>query len=148
MSDRKHDAGTNDDLGADGLGDPLDERRAAPRYSPDPLIPVLFAHPDASTPTAGLIADVSNGGVRIVAPPTARPHIHWGDPLTILVSYSDSSREAGIEGLTLGASVVRIFVDASGYTLGARFDRANGDWTVLANWIQQLARRTATGAPG
>ncbi|MEZ4239984.1 MAG: PilZ domain-containing protein [Myxococcota bacterium] len=59
-----------------------DERRAAPRYRPDPLVAVLFAHPDADTPTAGLIADVSNGGVRIVAPPTARPHLHWGDPLS------------------------------------------------------------------
>src|SRR4249920_3762463 len=67
-----------------------DERRAAPRYSPDPLVPVLFAHPLAETPTAGLLADVSQGGVRVVAPPTAQPFLHWGDPLRILVSYSES----------------------------------------------------------
>jgi hypothetical protein len=141
MSDPKPEGADADDVSQGFLGEPPPNRRTAPRYSPDPLVPVLFAHPDAETPTAGLIADVSNGGVRIVAPPTARPHLHWADPLTLLLSYSDSSREGGVEGLTLRASVVRIFVDASGYTLGARFDRANGDWTLLEAWIHQLARR-------
>ncbi|MEQ1500818.1 MAG: PilZ domain-containing protein [Myxococcota bacterium] len=122
-----------------GSAPDLSERRTAPRYSPDPLVPVLFAHPEAETPTAGLIADVSNGGARIVAPPTARPHLHWGDPLTIMISYSDSAREAGIEGMTLNATVVRLAVDASGFVLQARFDRTNGDWTSLEGWIRQLA---------
>lgn len=114
------------------------DRRADPRYSPDPMVPVLFAHPAADMPTAGLVIDISEGGARIVAPPTARPHLHWGDPLTLLVSYSDSAREAGIEGLTLGGTVVRIGVDASGYTLAVRFDRSNVDWSVLEHWIRRL----------
>lgn len=116
------------------------ERRTAPRYCPDPLVAVLFAHPQAETPTAGLVADISNGGARIVAPPTARPHLHWSDPLTILVSYSDSAREAGIEGLQLTATVVRIAVDSAGYTLQVRFDRTNGDWSTLETWIHALGR--------
>lgn len=115
------------------------DRRGHPRYNPDPLVPVFFAHPEAETPTAGLIADVSNGGARIVAPPTARPMLHWSDPLAIVVSYSDSARATGIEGLRLDGHVVRIAVDATGYTLHVRFDRTNGDWTTLENWIEQLA---------
>lgn len=115
------------------------ERRGHPRYNPDPLVPVFFAHPEAETPTAGLIADVSNGGARIVAPPTARPMLHWADPLAIVVSYSDSARSTGIEGLRLDGHVVRLAVDATGYVVQVRFDRANGDWTRLERWIEQLA---------
>lgn len=116
------------------------ERRAAPRYHPDPLVPVFFAHPDAETPTAGLIVDVSNGGARIVAAPTARPMLHWSDPLAIVISYSDSARASGIEGLRLDGHVVRLAVDATGYTLQVRFDKANGDWSNLERWVDELAR--------
>ena len=128
--------GSSEDL----PGAELTERRASVRFSPDPFVPVLFAHPDAQTPTAGLVADISDGGARIVAPPTARPHLHWGDPLTLLVSYSESTRSAGIEGLTLRASVVRIAVDAAEYVIAVRFDRANGDWSALVAWLDRLAR--------
>jgi len=118
-----------------------DDRRAAPRYSPDPLVPVLFAHPLAETPTAGLLADVSEGGMRIVAPPTAQPFLHWGDPLRILVSYSESARDAGIEGMRLWAHVVRIAVDHEAYKLHAAFSRGgtDGDWDKLSAWIAKLA---------
>lgn len=124
----------------DGTG--TDDRRDFPRYSPDPLVPVLFAHPDAETPTAGHIADVSRGGVRIVAPPMARPFLHWPDPLTIEVAYSDSTRSAGIEGLKLRAHVVRISVDSSAYIVHAVFDRSgpDGDWDSLTGWLSKLAR--------
>lgn len=125
---------------SDGEVTPLlpPERRANPRYSPDPLVPVFFAHPEADTPTAGLIVDVSSGGARIMAPPTARPMLHWSDPLAIVISYSDSSRLAGIEGLRLDGHVVRIAVDATGYVVHVRFDRANGDWTKLERWVDHL----------
>jgi hypothetical protein len=106
---------------------------------------VLFAHPTAETPTAGLIVDVSNGGARIVAPPTARPMLHWADPLTIIVSYSDTVREAGIEGMRLAGHVIRLNVDSGGYVLHVRFDRANGDWTALELWINQLAETLRPG---
>lgn len=128
------------------------ERRGATRYNPDPYVPVLFAHPTAETPTAGLIVDVSNGGARIIAPPTARPMLHWADPITIVLSYSAAVRESGIEGLRLNGHVVRLAVDASGYVMQVRFDRANGDWTSLELWINSLADtieggRTRTAVP-
>lgn len=121
------------------------DRRGAPRYNPDPYVPVLFAHPTAETPTAGLIVDVSNGGARIVAPPTARPMLHWADPLTIIVSYSDTVRESGIEGMRLNGHVIRLAVDSAAYMLHVRFDRTNGDWTALELWINQLADPHRTG---
>ena len=118
------------------------ERRTNVRYNPDPLVPVLFAHPTAANPTAGLIADISEGGVRIIAPPTARPMLHWGDPLGIAVSYSESTREAGVEGLRLWAHTVRIAVDREQYTLQAAFtsNGSQGDWDRLTQWIQSMAK--------
>jgi hypothetical protein len=119
-----------------------EERRVFPRYSPDPLVPVLFAHPDAAIPSAGLISDVSRGGVRIIGPPMARPFLHWSDPLRIEISYSDSAREAGIEGLRLRAHVVKVRMDARAYLVHAAFTRdgADGDWDRLTAWIARLAR--------
>lgn len=121
------------------------DRRGAPRYNPDPYVPVLFAHPTAETPTAGLIVDLSNGGARVIAPPTARPMLHWADPLALVISYSDSVRETGIEGMRLNAHVVRLAVDSAGYVLQVRFDRANGDWTALELWINQLSETLKPG---
>lgn len=117
------------------------ERRAAVRYSPDPLVPVFFAHPLASVPTAGLIADISDSGVRIVAPPTARPMLHWGDPLRIIISYSESARDAAIEGMRLWAHVVRIHVDSREFRIHAEFspEGSDGEWGRLANWIEALS---------
>jgi hypothetical protein len=119
---------------------PPDDRRQFPRYSPDPLVPVLFGHPSTEIPTAGLISDVSLGGVRIVAPPTARPYLHWSDPLLLSVSYSESTRAAGLEHLKLRAYVVRLVVDASGLSLQCRFDAGglDGKWAELRTWIETL----------
>lgn len=119
------------------------ERRAEVRYSPDPLVPVFFAHPTASVPTAGLIENVSGSGVRIVAPPTARPSLHWGDVFRIIVSYSESAREAGIEGMKLWAHVVRLEVDSREFAIHAAFSRGgtDGDWDKLSNWIDELSTK-------
>jgi hypothetical protein len=118
-----------------------DERRAAPRYEPEPLVPVLFGHRDADTPAAGLIADVSLGGCRLIAAPNARPMLHWGDPFRLVVSYSEASREAGIEGLRLAAHVVRIVADARGLVVHCQFtvDGPDGEWRRLVEWVQGLA---------
>ena len=117
------------------------DRRAATRYNPDPLVPVFFAHPTASVPTAGLISNISASGVRIVAPPTARPSLHWGDVFRIIVSYSESAREAGIEGMRLWAHVVRLEVDSREFRIHAAFSRdgADGDWERLFNWVKELS---------
>jgi len=116
------------------------ERRATVRYSPDPLVPVLFAHREAQNPTAGLLTDVSLGGCRIVAPPTARPELHWGDPFRIVVSYSESSRHAGVEGLRLAAHVVRLVADAHSLVVHCQFsiDGYDGDWSRLVEWIRRM----------
>lgn len=126
---------------APDLGTPLtEERRTTVRYSPDPLVPVFFAHPQANVPTAGLLVDVSEGGCRIVAPPTARPKLHWGDPLQIIISYSESARDAKIEGLRLWAHVVRLEVDSREFVLCASFSQAgsDGDWPRLRAWVRTL----------
>lgn len=117
-----------------------DERREAVRYSPDPLVPVFFAHPMANVPTAGLIVDISTSGCRIMAPPTARPMLHWGDPLQIIVSYSESSRESGVEGMRLWAHVVQLVADSRELSVRAAFSRngADGDWVRLEEWIRAL----------
>lgn len=118
------------------------ERRSSVRYSPDPLVPVLFAHRDAENPTAGLIADVSLGGCRILAPPTARPMLHWGDPFRVVVSYSESARAAGVEGMRLAAHVVRLVADSRGLVVHCQFsvDGHDGDWRRLFEWVQRLGR--------
>ena len=118
----------------------LEERRSAVRYSPDPLVPVFFAHPFANVPTAGLIMDISHGGCRIMAPPTARPLLHWGDPMQIIVSYSESARSEGIEGMRLWAHVVRLVADSRELSVNAAFSRTgcDGDWNRLEAWIAAL----------
>ena len=123
------------------MEDADDERRREVRYSPDPLVPVFFAHPTANVPTAGLIADISGSGVRIVAPPTARPALHWNDVFRVIVSYSESAREAGIEGMRLWAHVVRLEVDSREFRIHASFSRGgtDGDWDRLTAWIAQLS---------
>lgn len=120
----------------------LQERRQSVRYSPDPLVPVFFAHPLANVPTAGLIVDISRGGCRIMAPPTARPMLHWGDTVQIIVSYSESSRNEKIEGLRLWAHVVRMVADSRELSVSVAFSRngADGEWERLAEWIDALAR--------
>lgn len=120
------------------------ERRAFPRFTPDPAVPVLFGHPHLETPTAGLLLDVSEGGARLVAPPTARPGLHWADPLHIQISYSESTRAAGVEGTLLRAYVVRLVVDASQFVLQTRFDTrgADGNWEAFRTWIATLPTAT------
>ncbi len=122
------------------LARPVD-RRAAERYSPDPLVPVFFAHPTAAVPTAGLVCDISDTGARIVAPPTARPSLHWGDVFRIIVSYSESARASGIEGMRLWAHVVRLEVDSRELGIHAAFHRGgmDGDWDRLAAWVRELS---------
>lgn len=119
-----------------------DERRANPRYEPDPLVSVLFAHRQAETPTAGLITDVSLGGCRIIAAPNARPMLHWGDPFRLVVSYSEAAREADIEGIRLAAHVVRLVADARGLVVHCQFavDGPDGEWRRLVEWVQGLAQ--------
>lgn len=119
---------------------PAPERRAEVRYEPDPLVPIFFAHPSANVPTAGLIADISGSGLRLIAPPTARPALHWGDTFRIIVSYSESARKAGIEGMRLWAHVVRLEVDSREMRIAASFNRGDtdGEWERLATWIAQL----------
>lgn len=117
-----------------------EERRSDIRYHPDPGVSILFAHRSAENPTAGMLTDVSLGGCRIMAPPMARPHLHWGDPFRIVVSYSDSAREAGIEGLRLSAHVVRLVADAHALVVHCQFstDGHDGDWNRLVDWIARL----------
>ena len=121
----------------------IEERRQAVRYSPDPLVPVFFAHPLATVPTAGLIVDISANGCRVMAPPTARPMLQWGESVQIIVSYSESAREAGIEGLKLWAHVVRLVVDSRELSVSAVFSRSgsDGEWDRLEKWIRALERR-------
>jgi hypothetical protein len=118
------------------------DRRAHARYAPKEVVQVLFGHADAELPTYGHIADVSPGGVRIVAPPMARPFLHWPDVFSLQISFSESVRAAGVEGTVLRARVVRIQVDARAYLLQAEFDRtgADGDWDALARWTASLER--------
>ena len=118
-----------------------EERRAAPRYAPAPQVPILFAHRDAEVPSAGLIADISLGGCKIVAPPNARPQLHWGDPFRIVVSYSEGARAADIEGLRLAAHVVRLVADARGLVIHCQFavDGVDGEWRRLVGWVESLA---------
>jgi len=123
-----------------------DDRRAAPRYEPDPLVPILFGHRGIDTPAAGLIVDVSLGGCRIIAAPNSRPHLHWGDPFRLVVSYSETARSAGIEGMRLAAHVVRIVADARGLVVHCQFtvDGADGDWRRLLDWVGGLAATNET----
>lgn len=121
----------------------LAERRSSVRYSPDPLVPVLFAHREATNPTAGLLVDVSIGGCRVMAAPNARPMLHWGDPFRLVVSYSESARGERIEGLRLAAHVVRLVADAQGLVVHCQFsmDGPDGDWPRLVEWVRRLSRR-------
>ena len=129
------------------IGQEMPERRGQVRFYPDPMVPVFFAHPSAPVPTAGLLADVSASGVRIVAPPTARPELHWGDVFRIIVSYSESARLARIEGMRLWAHVVRLEVNSCEFRINAAFSRSggDGDWARLEAWMTKLAKEPWSG---
>lgn len=116
------------------------ERRQATRRIPCARIPVLFAHASAKNPTAGLIEDISATGVRIVAAPTARPMLHWGDSFRLQVDHSQATREAGIEGLELRAHVVRIATDRQGFVLHAELtqDNTTANWARLRQWLASM----------
>jgi hypothetical protein len=117
----------------------LKERRAHARYSPDPLIPVFFCHREAATPCCGHIMDLSMDGLRIVAPPTVRPLLHWEETVWIQLTYSESNRTEGIEGLTLKAQVVRAVSDRTSYVLQARMIGDKRKRQHLAEYIEKLA---------
>ena len=123
---------------------PVKERREHDRVIPETLIPILFSHASAKNPTAGFIQDIGEGGAKIVAPPTARPMLHWGDPFRLTVSYSESTRAAAIEGLQLSAYVVRIVADREQFALNAAFSTENTDtnWTRLHHWLVTLVDPT------
>lgn len=116
------------------------ERRSDIRFQPDEQVPILFAHRSAENPTAGLLTDVSLGGCRIMAPPMARPNLHWGDPFRVVVSYSESARASRVEGLRLAAHVVRLVADAHALVVHCQFstDGHDGDWQRLVDWIERM----------
>ena len=97
------------------------ERRQWPRYRPESMIPVLFRHPRQSGIGAGHIIDIGEGGVRIHAPPTVTTPLHWGEPVAIMLSYSETTRSAQIEGMELSAVVVEVRSTAEAYELRVRF---------------------------
>lgn len=100
---------------------PAVDRRLWPRYTPNRAIPVTFFHPRQPGLGAGDIVDLSAGGARIVAPPSVTTPLRWGDPVTITLAYSEETREAGLEGLTIESVCIEVISNASAYTLRARF---------------------------
>lgn len=98
-----------------------DNRREWPRYKADRVIPVMFQNPRHPGIGAGLISDLSSGGLRIVAPPTVITQLRWGEVVSVTLSYSEGTREARVEGLELSAVVVEIISNASAFTLRCRF---------------------------
>lgn len=97
------------------------ERRAWPRYRPARAIPVTFNHPRLPGLGAGDIVDLSAGGVRIVAPATVTTPLRWGEPVTITLAYSESTRAAGLEGMVLESMVVEVRSNREAFVLRARF---------------------------
>lgn len=97
------------------------ERRAHPRYSPDPWLPVVFASRRDELQCAGHIVDISEGGLRLVAPPSCSVPLVWGEQFDLTLAYSESLRRFGLEGLTLEAVVVRILSDKREYSVHAMF---------------------------
>ncbi len=99
------------------------ERRAAVRFEPEPWVPVFFHSPAATEPSVGYVADVSATGLRVVAPPTTRPNLWWGDVVRIEVARSTGTALRGIDGTVLLARVARISVDVNGMSLGVALER-------------------------
>ena len=118
--------------------DPEDERRAVPRYACEPWVPVLFTNDNRVDITAAHIIDVSAGGARVIAPPTALTRMRWGDRLRLLVTYSEATRRARVEGLVLRADVVGIRWDATGLTLHLRFAPQLDRWEPLLRLMKQM----------
>lgn len=106
---------------SEGARPSAEERRAWPRYRPTHLIPVTFNHPRMPGMGAGDIVDLSAGGLRVVAPATVTTPLRWGEPVTITLAYSESTRSAGVEGMVLESMVVEVVSNRDAYTLRARF---------------------------
>ena len=118
-----------------------DERRQWPRYRPSRMIPVLFRNARLPGIGAGHIVDVSMGGVRIHAPPTVTTPLRWGEPLAIMLSYSEGTREAQVEGMELSAVVVEVRSTAEQYIVRARFVEQ-----LVADWYELLQNLVKTAA--
>jgi hypothetical protein len=98
------------------------DRRGATRYEPEAWVPVFFHDPAWTEPCSGYVADVSATGLRIVAPPTTRPHVWWGDRVRIEVASSPATRQRGLDGVVVLGHLARMTLDSDGMTLGIRLD--------------------------
>lgn len=114
------------------------ERRQHERFRPTNDIPCLFGAVSVKTPAAGFIVDLSEGGLKIVAPPTSRPHLYWGDTVSIQASYSPENRRDGIEGLTFTGIVVATVSNQKACVVHARFDRATTGRQLLQRYIKRF----------
>jgi hypothetical protein len=123
---------------------------AYPAFAPVDAVPVLFTQTRRSTraraaprrPTPGMLTVVGGAGsaaeVRIVAPPSARPCLHWSDPLAIAVTYSEATRGSICEGLVLSARVVRVEADVNGLVIRASCAGDAPRWAAFAAWVRGL----------
>ena len=117
------------------------ERRQWPRYRPEHMIPVLFRHPRQNGLGAGHIVDISEGGLRIQAPPTVTTPLRWGEPVAIMLSYSESTRAAQVEGMELTAVAVEVRSTSNAYELRVRFLEP-----LAAHWRELLEGLIRTAA--
>lgn len=98
-----------------------EDRREHTRFAPDPWLPIVFGSPRSELRCAGHVVDISEGGARIIAPPSCPVPLAWGDPFEVTIGYSESARRFGFEGLELSAVVVRVLSDSRAYTINAMF---------------------------
>lgn len=122
-----------------------EERRAHPRYSPDPWLPVVLSAHGSELRAAGHIVDISEGGIRIVAPPSCPVPFAWGHSIELMLAYSESARRFGFEGIVLAATVVRVVSDERAYTIQARF-REPRLHRRIQDYIRLLAREQGPDA--
>jgi len=115
-----------------------EERRTATRYRPTEDIPVLFSADNAEIPCAGRIVNLSEGGLRIIAPPTTRAHLYWSDPVAIQASYSKENRRDGLEGMSFRGFVVKQVSNATEYTLHVRLEHQTTGRLLIERYVRRF----------
>ena len=116
------------------------ERRAEMRYTLDPPMNVQFGQIGSMEASDGQIADLSEGGVRIVASADCRTMLRWGDAVQVTLGGEDTT---SVGGVSLCGRVVRIVSDERATVLQVGFDRTDDAWEQLRAWVHTLSEATA-----
>lgn len=117
------------------------ERRGEARYVPTETVNVIFKHTKGTTPSVGTVSNISYTGAKVSGPPHVRPGLHYGDPISMIVTHHTPGSPESLDGLSLRGRVIRIESTSKAYTIHLTLDPVHSTQEeTLTGYILKLAR--------